>query len=290
MKNKKMIKWILVPALIHALIFIFLPIIGSLIISFMDYNPLRAGNNFVFLENYKDLFKDPLFFQSLKNTLIFVFVTVTLNIVFSLGIAYMISLFRSNKVKSFFRVIFFLPCVAPLVATSVVFSNAYFSKYGLFNSFLSLIGKDSILWLGDPKFVMPSMILFTLWVDIGYNIILFSAGIDGIPQYVYEAAEIDGANEWYKFSRITLPLLGRTFFFVTLNTLISHFQMFAQFSVMLLKDGPQYSGLVLSRYIYKVGFELKNLGYASAISMIFFLIILTVSVIQQRRNKIEWEY
>lgn len=137
---------------------------------------------------------------------------------------------------------------------------------------------------------MWSIVIFTLWVDIGYNIILFSAGIDAIPTMYYEAAEIDGASGWHKFRYITLPLLGRTFTFVSIMTLISHFQMFAQFSVMVLKSGPQNSGLVLTSYIYKMAFEIKDMGYASAISVVLFAIVFVIAIVQQRMNKVDWEY
>ena len=122
------------------------------------------------------------------------------------------------------------------------------------------------------------------------DIAVFSAGIDGIPSYVYEAADLDGASEWVKFRKITWPLLGRSFQFVIVQTLISHFQMFAQFAVLILKDGPQNSGLVLSRYIYKMAFEYKDMGYASAVSLVLFVIIMTLSLIEQKKSAVDWEY
>ena len=292
MKNKKFIAIILIPALIHLLIFIVVPIVGGFVISFLDYNPLKSTSSFVGISNFARMFKDPDFYIALRNTAVFVFVTVTLNIVLSLGIAQLISYFKSNRTRGFFRMIFFMPAVAPMVATSVVFSKSIFpTANGLLNVFLRSIGiASTVNWLGDPKILMLSVIAFTLWVDIGYNIVLFSAGIDGIPSYVYEAAELDGASEWSKFKNITVPLLGRTFFFVTIMTFISHFQMFAQFSVMITKDGAQNSGLVMTRYIYKMAFEYKEMGYASAIAMVLFVIIFIFTLIQRRMNKVDWEY
>ena len=127
-------------------------------------------------------------------------------------------------------------------------------------------------------------------MDVGYNTILFSAGMDGIPQDMYSAAKIDGAGRWKLFSKITFPLLGRTTAFVVMMTLISHFQMFAQFQILAMKDGPQNSGLVLTGYIYKQAFVYKQMGYAAAISMVLFLIILVVSLVQQKFTKVDWEY
>ena len=196
-----------------------------------------------------------------------------------------------KSITSQVRMVFFLPCIAPMVATSVVFARSIFpTTTGFLNVALNKIGIDSINWLGDPKVVMISLIIYTIWVDVGYNVILFSAGIDGIPSYVYEAADLDGASEWVKFRKITWPLLGRSFQFVIVQTLISHFQMFAQFAVLILKDGPQNSGLVLSRYIYKMAFEYKDMGYASAVSLVLFVIIMTLSLIEQKKSAVDWEY
>ena len=281
----------MVPAMLHMFVFIVIPIVIGLVISFFNYNPLSSGNKFIGLENFVRLVQDADFRKALLNTLLFVLITVTLNIGIALVVAQMISWFKSNKVRSFFRMVFFLPCIAPMVATSVVFARSIFpTTTGFLNVALNKIGIDSINWLGDPKVVMISLIIYTIWVDVGYNVILFSAGIDGIPSYVYEAADLDGASEWVKFRKITWPLLGRSFQFVIVQTLISHFQMFAQFAVLILKDGPQNSGLVLSRYIYKMAFEYKDMGYASAVSLVLFVIIMTLSLIEQKKSAVDWEY
>ncbi len=291
MRNNKFVAIILVPVFIHLCIFIIGPIIGGFLISFMNYNPLRSGNIFVQLDNYKKLVVDPRFSKALKNTLFFVFVTVSLNITISLIFANLISSFKSNGTRSLFRMVFFLPCVAPLVASSVVWGRSIFpTSNGLLNMFLTDIGLSAVNWLGDANVLMWSIILFTIWVDIGYNIIIFSAGLDGIPEEFYEAASIDGAGPLTCFFYITIPLLRRTLSFVIVMTLISHFQMFAQFDVMVLKSGPQDSGLVLTSYIYKTAFEYKNMGYASAISMMLFFIILGFTIIERGMNKIDWEY
>lgn len=291
MKNKKFVLIVLIPIFLHLMIFMIGPIIGGLAISFFDYNPLRSDNHFVGLDNFVCLVQDPVFWKATKNTLFFVVITVALNIVISLGIAQLISMFKSNKTRSLFRMIFFLPCVAPLVASSVVWAKSILpTTNGLANMALRTLGLAEVNWLGNPDVLMWSIIVFSIWADIGYNIILFTAGIDGIPGEFYEAADLDGASGWQKFRHITLPLLKRTFTFVTIMTLISHFQAFAQFAVMAVRNGPQNSGLVLTSYIYKTAFETKDMGYASAISLALFMIIMVVSLIQQRANKVEWEY
>lgn len=291
MKNKKFILLVLIPVFLHMFLFSVGPIIAGFGISMMDYNPLRDTNTFVGLNNFKQLLSDKVLLRALTNTLVFVGFAVALNIVLSLAIAQFISMFKSNKIRSFFRMAFFLPCVAPLVASSVVWSRSiYPTATGLANMILKFVGLNPINWLGDPNILMWSIIIFTIWVDIGYNIILFSAGIDAIPTNFYEAAEMDGASAWHKFRYITLPLLGRTMTFVLIMTLISHFQMFAQFSVMVLKTGPQNSGLVLTSYIYKIAFELKNMGYASAVAVLLFVIIFIITIIQQKIQKVDWDY
>lgn len=291
MKNKKFIWAVMLPSMLHMCIFIILPIGIGLVISFFHYNPLSSDNSFIGLENFVTMIHDDEFLIALKNTFIFVLVAVCLNIIIALAIAQCISWFKSNKVRSLFRMVFFLPCIASQAATAVVFSRSIFpTATGFLNVILNAVGLPSVNWLGDPKVVMISLVIYTIWMDVGYNIILFSAGIDGIPSYVYEAADLDGANEWVKFRKITWPLLGRSFQFVIVQTLISHFQMFTQFAVLILKDGPQNSGLVLSRYIYKTAFEYKDMGYASAISLVLFVIIMILSLIEQKRSAVDWEY
>ncbi len=290
-QNRKFVLLVLIPVFIEAIIFLVIPILGTIGISFTDYNPVAHRMDFTWLDNYKKLFGDQDFVIALKNTLVFTVVAVILNIIISLTVATMISQLRSNKTRSFFRMIAFLPCIAPMVASAVVWGRSILNtKIGLVNQIIEKFGGEGVAWTGDERFVMISVIVFTLWADLGYNIILFCAGIDGIPEEFYEAAKLDGAGKWKRFKHVTLPLLGRTTTFVVLMTLISYFQMFAQFSVLLYKDGPQHSGLVLTSYIYKTAFVYKNMGYAAAISFVLFLLILVVSLIQQRLNKVDWEY
>ena len=289
--NRTFLLLVLIPIFIEATIFLIIPILGTCGISFMDYNPLSHTAEIIGLDNYRQLLHDPDALIALKNTLVFTVVAVALNIVISLTIATLISQMKSNKTRSFFRMIVFLPCMAPMVASAVVWGRSIFNtKIGLVNQIIEAFGGESIAWTGDAKYVMFTVIVFTLWADLGYNIILYSAGIDGIPADVYEAAELDGTSGWKKFFHITLPLLGRTTAFVILMTLISYFQMFAQFSVLLFKDGPQNSGLVLTSYIYENAFIYKEMGYAAALSVVLFLMILIVSAVQQRVNKVDWEY
>ena len=256
--SRKFLLLILIPIFAEALIFLIIPILGTLGISFMNYNPLNHSAEFVGLDNYRELLDDPDAVKAFKNTIIFTVVAVALNIVISLTIATLISQMKSNKTRSFFRMIVFLPCMAPMVASAVVWGRSIFNtKIGLVNQIIEAFGGEGVAWTGDPHYVMFSVIVFTLWADLGYNIILYSAGIDGIPGEVYEAADLDHAGGW---------------------------------SVLLFKDGPQNSGLVLTSYIYENAFIYKEMGYAAALSVVLFLLILIVSVVQQRINKVDWEY
>ena len=273
------------------MVFLVVPIIAGFVISMYDYNPLRAENTFIGFANFAKLFDDPVFIKSLTNTIYFVFVTAALNICICLFLAQLICSLKSARLRAAFRVIFFMPCVAPLIASATVWRGLYSTDYGLINSFLeNVLHIQGINWLGTPAFVIPAIIIFTLWADIGYNIIILSAGMDGIPAEFYEAAEIDRAGPVRKFFSITMPLLGRTLSFVIAMTFISHFQMFAQFQALIFRGGPNQSGNVLTYYIYKTAFVNNNMGYASAIAMALFLLILIFTVIQQRLNKVDWGY
>jgi len=206
------------------------PIFLGLGISFFDYNPLRAENHFIGISNFVKLIADPVFYKALSNTLYFVTASTVINLVATLIIAQLICNLKRNKFRSFFRVIFFLPCVAPIAATGLIWSYMYDPRVGFINATLNkYFNIPPRIWLGDAATVLPAIVIFSLWADIGYNIVLFCAGIDGIPADFYEAAVIDGAGPVKRFFKITLPLLTRTTCFVTIMTLIFYFQSFAQF-------------------------------------------------------------
>ena len=295
MRNRKFVALGLTPAFIWIGVFMLVPIVWGLGLAFTDYKPLAREVSFVGIDNFVRLFSDRVFNIALKNTLIFTFVTVSINIVLTLLIAHFITLLRSNKARSLLRAAFFMPCVAPLVASSTVWGQMYSVKYGLINYLLDqLFSMPPQKWLGDPATVLPAIIVFTLWADIGFNIIIFSAGMDGIPNEFYESANLDGAGKLARFFSITLPLLRRTICFVVTMTLISHFQMFAQFEVMTRtasgSGGPANAGMVLTLNIYKTAFKYKQMGYASAMSLVLFIVIFACSLITQRLNRIDWSY
>lgn len=291
MKNNKFVAMVLIPALTLLILFVIAPIIGSFVIAMFDYNPLRSENPFLGLGNYKRLLTDSLYIKSLGNTMKFVLVTVVLNLAITLVTAQLITQVKRRWLRNALLVMIFLPCVAPLANSSVVWMRSMFpTKDGLLNMVLRAVGIPSINWIGNPHILLFSIIILSLWADIGYNTVLFGAGLDSIPNDFYEAASIDGAGALSKFFRITLPLLGRTISFVTAMTIISHFQMFAQFEIVARDGGAAKAGQVLTTYIYYAGFKAKDMGFAAAVSVTLFLIILIVTLLQQRLNRVDWGY
>ena len=292
MKKSKFPYLVLTPLLLLLVVFIVAPIIASFVISFMDYSPLReTGNRFVGFDNFRALFTDELYSASLKNTLYYVFVFVVINLALTLVTSALLCALSSNKWRSAFRTAFFMPCVAPLVAVTVVWQKCLFpAKGGALNMILGKLGVPPLDWVGNASTLMMSILILSLWADVGYNTVLFIAGMQGIPRDYYEAAEIDGAGSIRRFFSITMPLLARTFSFVCIMTIISQFQAFAQFSILAPTGGPSRSAYVLGTYIYREGFVQHDMGYASAISVTLFLIMLVITLIQQRLNRVDWRY
>ena len=291
MKNNRFVAMVLIPALGLLTLFIAIPIVGSFVISLFDYNPLMQNHPFMGFDNYKRLFSEDLYRISVRNTLVFVLVTSSINIALGLVLASLISGIRHRWLRNLVLVCIFLPCVVPIANSAVVWSRSlYAGRNGLFNILLEKLGIEAVNWMGDSTMLMPALILFTVWADMGYNTVLLTAGAEGIPHDLYEAASIDGAGPLWRFFKITVPLLGRVMMFIIPMTLISHFQMFAQFEIMARNGGPSRAGQVLTTYIYYSGFRAKDLGYASAISVTLFLMILIITTVQRRISRVDWEY
>jgi multiple sugar transport system permease protein len=272
----------LAPALAPILVFFFLPVGASLLLSFTDFDIYALGDpgrlRFVGLDNYVRLSRDPLFWTALKNTLYFVAVGGPLSVAVSLGAALLVN-HRLTRFKGLFRSLLFLPVVTTLVAVAVVWRYLYHPRYGFLNYLLGLAGLGPVDWLGDPAYAMPAIILMAVWKNFGFNMIIFIAGLQSIPRRLYEAAEIDGAGTWAQFVHITLPLLAPTFLFVTVITMIGYFQLFAEPYVMT-QGGPADSTLSVALLMFQEGFRWWNLGYAAAVAFVLFLIILAGTLVQ----------
>ncbi len=275
------------PSLIVIFTFFFLPVIVAFLMSFTDFDIYALGNlsnmRFVGLKNYYNLLNDPLFWASIKNTFYFVIVGGPLSVATSLGAALLLNS-KLIKYKSIFRLVYFLPVVTTLVAVSIVWRYIYHPRFGLLNYILSLLGVGQIDWLGDPTFSMPAIILLAVWKNFGYNMIIFIAGLQNIPEELYEAASIEGATAWQKFKSITVPMLAPTSLFIGVITMIGYFQLFAEPYVMT-QGGPLNSTLSIVLYMYQEGFRWWNIGYSTAIAFLLFVIILIGTVIQFKLQK-----
>ena len=267
------------PALTVIGLFFGLPVIAALALSLTDFDiyALADLNNlrFVGLGNYVGLLQNPLFWKSLGNTLYFVVVGVPLSVAMSLGAALLLHS-KAGRFKPFFRTAFFAPVVTTVVAVAVIWRYLFHTKYGLVNWGLSSIGIDAIDWLGDPHWAMPTIILFAVWKNFGYNMIIFLAGLQSIPEDLYEAARIDGAGTWKQFRHVTLPLLGPVLLLVSILTMAGYFQLFAEPYVMT-QGGPLESTKSVLYLMYEEGFKWWNLGNASAVAFLLFVLMVATT-------------
>ena len=263
------------PALLVIALFFALPVLAALGLSLTDFDiyALADLNNlrFVGFDNYLALLVNPLFWKALGNTFYFVIVGVPLSVAVSLGAALLLQS-KLGRFKPFFRTAFFAPVVTTVVAVAVIWRYLFHTKYGLVNWGLGGLGIDPIDWLGDPTWAMPTIILFAVWKNFGYNMIIFIAGLQAIPEDLYEAARIDGASAWSQFRHVTLPLLGPILLLVSILTMAGYFQLFAEPYVMT-QGGPLQSTVSVLYLMYEQGFKWWNLGAASAVAFVLFVLM-----------------
>ena len=277
----------LAPALSAIFIFFFLPVIAAFLMSFSDFDIYALGDlssvRFIGLKNYLQLFDDPLFYTALQNTFYFMIMAGPLSIAVSLGAALLLNS-KLVKFKSIFRLSYFIPVVTTLVAVAIVWRFIYHPKFGIINYILSLAGIAPVDWLGDPGTAMPAIVLMSVWKNFGYNMIIFIAGLQNIPEDLYEAASIEGANGWQKFKSITLPMLAPTTLFISIITMIGYFQLFSEPYIMT-QGGPLNSTLSIVQFMYQEGFRWWNMGYSASIAFVLFFIIFIGTVIQFKIQK-----
>jgi len=279
----------LAPALSAIFVFFFIPVIAAFLISFTDFDIYALGDistvRWIGFSNYLKLFDDPLFWQALKNTFYFVIVTGPISIAVSLTAALLLNS-KLVKYKAIFRLSYFIPVVTTLVAVAIVWRFIYHPKFGIMNYLLSMIAINPIDWLGDPVWAMPAIMLMSVWKNFGYNMIIFIAGLQNIPEDLYEAASIEGASAWQKFRHITLPMLAPTTLFISIITMIGYFQLFAEPYVMT-QGGPLNKTLSIVQYMYQEGFRWWNMGYSASIAFVLFFIIFLGTLIQFKLQKSE---
>lgn len=286
--SKTAAAWIfLSPALTVIGIFFVLPVAAAFVLSFTDFDIYSLGNwdyiRFVGFQNYLRIFDAPLFWTALKNTFYFVLVGGPLSVAVSLGTAIMLNS-KLAKFKSLYRTLYFLPVVSSLIAVAIIWRYLYHPAHGLLNYVLTQFGIAPIDWLGDPAVAMPAIIIMAVWKNFGYNMLIFIAGLQNIPEDLYEAAHLDGASWWQQFKEITLPMLKPTTVFVVMITVIGYFQLFAEPYVMT-QGGPLNSTTSIVLLMYEQGFRWWSMGYAAAIAFVLFSIILFFTMIQMLLQK-----
>ncbi|MFZ5637183.1 MAG: carbohydrate ABC transporter permease [Pseudomonadota bacterium] len=286
--NRSLAAWTFVgPALIVLGVFFGLPVLAALLLSLSDFDLYALADwknlRFVGLDNYLDLLRTPLFWKSLGNTFYFVIVGVPLSIAVSLGAALLLNA-PVARFRAFFRTAMFAPVVTTLVAVAVIWRYLFHTSYGLVNWALGHIGIAPVDWLGDPAWAMPTIILLAVWKNFGYNMVIFLAGLQAIPQDLYEAARIDGASRWRQFRHITLPMLGPVLMVVSVITVAGYFQLFAEPYVMTRGD-PLQSTVSVLYFMFEEGFRWWNLGRASAVAFLLFLIMFAVTTLMLRLGR-----
>jgi len=271
----------LLPTLFGLLFFSLGPVIAGFLISFTNWN-IFLPPQWVGLDNYQTLLTQDLPRKVFSNTLYYTLVNVPLNMTVALGMALLLNL-RLRGV-SFYRAVYFLPVVSSTVAASLIWTWLYSPNFGPINYFLGEIGIKGPPWLASTTWAMPAVIIMSVWKGFGTNMLIFLAGLQGIPQELIEASMIDGANRWQRFWRITWPLLTPTTFFVLVISCIASFQVFEQVFVMT-EGGPAYATSVMGLFIDLNAFRYNNMGYAAAAAYILFALILAITLAQLKLQR-----
>jgi multiple sugar transport system permease protein len=287
LKSSRVAWWFVGPALFVIAVFFVLPVLAGLAMSHTDFDIYALADlrnlRIVGLRNYAELLQRPLFWKALGNTLYFVVVGVPLSLAVSLGAALLLDS-RFARFQPFFRTALFAPVVTTIVAVAVIWRHLLGTRYGFVNYALGAIGIAPIDWLGDPRFAMPAIIIFAVWKNFGYNMIILLAGLQSIPRDLYEAARIDGASALARFRYVTLPMLAPILTIVGILTVAGYFQLFAEPYVMT-QGGPLQSTVSVLYFMYEEGFKWWNLGTASAVAFMLFLLIFAVTMLQLRQMR-----
>jgi ABC-type sugar transport system permease subunit len=265
------------PTIVFFILFVYYPIVWGFRLSFGEFNLLSGTFKFVGLENFKRVIRDPVVLSSLKNTVTFSAFTVILGAITSLLLAVCIE--SIPRYGGTYKFIYFIPVVSPMVTVAMVWLWLYEPRIGYLNYLLSLFKIPPKQWLQDPSLALISIAVMSMWKGLGFHIVIFSAGIKGISKEFYEAAQIDGANNWQLFRYITLPLLSPVIAFVFITSAIGAFQAFTQMNVMT-KGGPVGATKTIVYAIYEYGFQFYRMSYASAIAVLLFIIIMLLTLVQ----------
>ena len=265
------------PFLLGFLAFWLYPLAYSVYLAFQEWDLLSAPR-FVGAENFAQLLTDESIRISIYNTSYYTFLGVPLQLALALGLALLLNV--KIRGQAIYRLLFYLPAMTPIVASAVVWMQILHPEFGILNSFLRGIGLEPVNWLFEPRAAKPAFILMTLWA-VGPQMVIFLAGLQGVPESLYEAASIDGANRRQRFARITLPMISSITFFNLVVGIIASFQVFTT-SFIMTNGGPQNATLFLVLYLYRNGFQYFKMGYASAIAWMLFVMIAAFTVLQFR--------
>lgn len=279
----------LAPFLILFSIFFVRATISSINISFHDWRLLRPNIPFVGLENYINLFNDSIWWDSVVRTLYFTAMTVTGTT--TVGLITAFSVTRGVPGQGIFRVLFYIPQLMSVGAMGLIWNWLLSTQFGVINYFLSFIGFAPFNWLGDPNLVLPALSFATVWWTFGFPMLIFMAGLENIPEQLYQAAKIDGATTWKSFYYITLPLLRPTMLFVTVTGFIGHFQVFGQPFIISGGGGPGRASWTVIMYLYEQAWVAFRMGYGAAVAVIIAAIMASITVIQFiviGRNRVEY--
>ena len=272
------------PAMVLLTVFFFVPVIAGFALSLTDFDLYTIGDTsnirLVGLRNYLDLFRSSIFWTAFANTMYFALVGGPLTVAVSLGAALLVNA-RLTRMKWLFRTVYFAPVVTTLVAVSIVFKYIYHPRFGMLNRFLDTLGLPQPDWLGNPRLAMLAIIILAVWKGFGYTMIIFIAGLQQIPEEIYEAARLDGAGAWRQFRHITLPMLAPTFLFVGIVVAIGQLQIFAEPYVMT-RGGPLNKTVTLVMLMYEQGFRFWEMGYAAAVAFVLFLVIGAATLLQMK--------
>lgn len=276
----------ILPAIIVFLVFVAAPMLAAFGFSLFQWDVFRAAK-YLGLDNYRELFSDKRFFTTFWNTVVYTVLEVPLNLFVALAIALALNRRLPSVLRYFFRTTYFFPVIISFVAVSILWRYLLIGDptFGLVNYYLSRLGIDAIPWTSSSRWALRTVILVNVWKTFGFNLIIFLAGLQNIPRHFYEAAEIDGANIWHRFRHITIPLLTPTLFFVFVIEMLHAVQVFDT-AYVLTRGGPGDASRTIVMYMYETGFQAFRMGYASAVAVILFLVVMTLTLLQMRGSRL----
>ena len=278
----------LAPGLLHFLIFTLFAVSFAFYISFHKWNIIQPAKPFIGFDNYVRLFHDPRFLRAVTNTFLFM-IGVPLNLIAGLSVA----LLLNTKVRGqgLYRTLFYIPVVTPLVVSSIIWKWVYQGDYGLLNYYLLKfhIIEQKIFWLADPNLALPALIIMGIWGGTGGTMVIYLAGLQSIPEEMYDAAKVDGANAWQRLLYITIPLLRPTTFFLTITGVIGTFQIFTEVYIMT-NGGPLNRTTTIGFYLYDRAFRQLDMGYATAMAFVLFAMIFVFTLLQWKYTRGDVEY